>query len=98
MVPGGDPELALPRRFNASRLMVFEAFTTPASMKRWMIGPPRTTLPVCEIDVREGGAYRSVERDSRGGEMGAAGMDRAINAPPRFVATERCYPPWYPGD
>jgi uncharacterized protein YndB with AHSA1/START domain len=98
IVARGDREIAMSRRFDASRLMVFEAFTTPASMKRWMIGPPGTTLPVCEIDFRVGGAYRSVWRDARGGEMGAAGMYRAIDAPRRFVATERFDPPWYPGE
>jgi uncharacterized protein YndB with AHSA1/START domain len=32
IVARGDREIAMTRRFDASRLMVFEAFTTPASM------------------------------------------------------------------
>jgi len=94
----GDREIAMTRRFDAPRPMVFAAFTTPALMKRWMLGPPGTTLPVCEIDFRVGGAYRSVWRDAQGREMSAAGVYREIDAPRRFVATERFEPPWYPGE
>jgi len=94
----GDREIAMTRRFDAPRPMVFEAFTTPELMKRWMLGPPGTTLPVCEIDFRVGGAYRSVWCDAQGGEMSAAGVYREIDAPRRFVATERFDPPWYPGE
>ena len=93
----GDREIAMSRRFDAPRPMVFEAFTTPELMKRWMTGQPGTTLPICEIDFRVGGAYRSVWRTSRGDKMEAGGVYREIDAPRCFVATERFDPPWYPG-
>jgi uncharacterized protein YndB with AHSA1/START domain len=94
----GDREIAMTRRFDAPRRMVFEAFTKPELMKRWMTGPSGTTLPICEIDFRVGGAYRSVWRTSQGDTMEAAGVYREIDAPRRFVATERFDPPWYPGE
>ena len=94
----GDREIAMTRRFDAPRPMVFEAFTKPELMKRWMTGPPGMTLPICEIDFRVGGTYRSVWRKSQGEEMGASGVYREIDPPRRFVATERFDPPWYPGE
>jgi uncharacterized protein YndB with AHSA1/START domain len=94
----GDREIAMTRRFDAPRPMVFEAFTKPALMKRWMLGPPGMTLPICEIDFRVGGAYRSVWRTAQGTEMEAGGVYREIDAPRRFAATERFDPPWYPGE
>jgi uncharacterized protein YndB with AHSA1/START domain len=93
----GDREIVMTRLFNAARAMVFEAFTTPALMKRWMRGIDET-LAICEIDFRVGGAYRSVWRDAKGGGMSAAGLYREIDAPRRFVATERFDPPWYEGE
>jgi uncharacterized protein YndB with AHSA1/START domain len=94
----GDREVAMTRCFDAPRPLVFEAFTQPPLMKRWMLGPPGMTLPICEIDFRVGGAYRSVWRTAEGNRMQASGVYREIDAPRRFVATERFDPPWYPGE
>jgi uncharacterized protein YndB with AHSA1/START domain len=94
----GDREVTMTRRFNAPPALVFEAFTTPALLKRWMLGPSGTTMPVCEVDFRVGGAYRSVWIDPQIDEMSASGIYREIDAPHRFVATERFVPPWYPGE
>ena len=54
----GDSELVITRSFNAPRALVFDAFTKPELVKRWLLGPPGWTMPVCEIDLNVGGRYR----------------------------------------
>jgi uncharacterized protein YndB with AHSA1/START domain len=93
-----DREIAMTRVFAAPRRLVFEAFTKPELVKRWLLGPDGWSMPVCEIDLRVGGAYRYVWRHPRGSEMGMGGVYREIVAPARIVATERFDEPWYPGE
>jgi len=40
------------RVFDAPRRLVFDAFTKPELVKKWLLGPPGWTMPVCEIDLR----------------------------------------------
>jgi uncharacterized protein YndB with AHSA1/START domain len=86
------------RVFNAPRQLVFGALTKPELVKQWLLGPPGWTMPVCEIDLRVGGAYRFQWRGTDGAEMGTRGVFREIAPPERFVATERFDNPWYPGE
>ncbi|MEA2734033.1 MAG: hypothetical protein QOE14_484 [Humisphaera sp.] len=95
----GERELVMTRTFDAPRKMVFDAFTKPELLKRWLLGPPGWSMPVCDVDLRVGGAYRYVWRkDSDGTEMGMGGVYREIIAPDRFVATEKFDQAWYPGE
>ena len=95
----GDRELVMTRVLAAPRALVFDAFTKPDLVKRWLLGPPGWSMPVCEIDLRVGGKYRYVWRDDREGtEMGIGGMYREIVVPERLVATERFDQSWYPGE
>src|SRR5436309_10857145 len=94
-----DREIAMTRVFNAPRRLVFAALTRPELVKRWLLGPPGWSMPVCEIDLRVGGKYRYVwRRDSDGTDMGMGGVYREIVAPERLVATERFDQAWYPGE
>ncbi|PYO76333.1 MAG: ATPase [Gemmatimonadetes bacterium] len=87
------------RVFNAPRRLVFDAHTKPELVKRWLLGPPGWSMPVCEIDLRVGGKYRYVWRsDSDGTEMGMGGVYREVLAPERIVTTERFDEAWYPGE
>ncbi len=45
-------------------------------------------MPVCEIDLRPGGAWHFVWRRSDGTEMGMRGVYREITPPERLVSTE----------
>src|SRR5262249_50656249 len=92
-------EIVMTRVFNAPRAMVFKAFTQPELVKRWLLGPPGWSMPVCEIDLRVGGKYRYVwHNDKTGHEMGMGGVYREIVPPDRIVATEKFDDPWYPGE
>jgi len=95
----GDREIVMTREFNASRRLVFDAFTKPELVKQWLLGLPGWSMPVCEIDQRVGGAYRFVwRRDSDGSEMGMGGVYREIVPPERIVSTEVFDQAWYPSE
>jgi uncharacterized protein YndB with AHSA1/START domain len=95
----GDREIVIVRRFHASRAMVFDAYTKPDLVRRWLLGPPGWQMPVCEIDLRVGGSYRYVWRhDADGREMGMGGIFREIVRSERLVATEKFDESWYPGE
>jgi uncharacterized protein YndB with AHSA1/START domain len=94
-----DREIQVTRDFDAPRALVFDAFTQPKLVRRWLLGPPGWTMPVCEIDLRVGGAYRYVWRSEKdGSQMGLGGIFREIKPAARIVATERFDDAWYPGD
>lgn len=95
----GDREIVMTREFNAPRRLVFDALTKPELVKQWLLGPPGWSMPVCEIDLKVGGAYRYVwRRDSDGTEMGMGGVFREIVPPERIVSTEVFDQAWYPGE
>src|SRR5271156_248319 len=95
----GDRELVMTRVFDAPRRLVFEAFTKPELVRRWLLGPDGWSMPVCEIDLRVGGSYRYVwRRDRDGTEMGMGGVYREIVVPERLVSTEKFDEAWYPGE
>jgi uncharacterized protein YndB with AHSA1/START domain len=83
-----DREIVMTRVFDAPRRLVFEAWTNPEHLPHWMLGPEGWTMPVCEIDLRPGGAWHFVWRRSDGTEMGMRGVYREITPPKRLVSTE----------
>ena len=93
-----DNEIRVTRDFGAPRHVVFDAFTTPALLRRWLLGPPGWTMPVCEIDLTVGGAYRYVWRKAGVKDMGMGGTFREIVSPARLVVTEKFDESWYPGE
>lgn len=94
-----DREIVIERDFNARRQLVFDAFTQPALVRRWLLGPDGWTMPVCEIDLRVGGTYRYVWRkEGTGHEMGMGGVFREVVRPEKLVATEKFDQAWYAGE
>jgi uncharacterized protein YndB with AHSA1/START domain len=84
-----DREVRVVRQFAAQRELVWKAFTTPALLQRWLLGPPGWSMPVCEVDLRVGGAFRWRWRnDDDGKEFGFHGKFREIDPPARLVHTE----------
>src|SRR2546430_2321535 len=82
----GERDIVMTRVFDAPCQLVFDAHTKPELVKRWLLGPPGWSMPVCEIDLRVGGKYRFVWRHDRNGtEMGMGGVYREIKAPERIV-------------
>jgi uncharacterized protein YndB with AHSA1/START domain len=93
-----DREIVVRRTFDAPRRLVFEAFTTPALVQRWLFGRDDWPMVTCEIDFRVGGKYRYVWRNAEHGDMGMGGVYREIDAPNRTVHTELFDQDWTGGE
>jgi uncharacterized protein YndB with AHSA1/START domain len=90
-----DRDVVVVRSFNAPRTLVFDAWTKPELLQRWLLGPPGWTMPICEMDVRPGGKYRWRWRSEEDGkEFGFSGEFREVVRPSRLVTIER----YEPGD
>jgi uncharacterized protein YndB with AHSA1/START domain len=83
-----EVEIRMTRLFDAPRQLVFEAMTKPEHVKQWWgrLGDAYS-VPVCEIDLRIGGAWRFVNRHPEG-EAVFYGEYREITPPSRLVFTE----------
>ena len=79
-------EIVLTREFDAQRDLVFEAFSKPEHMAHWW-GQKGSSLPVCQMDFRPGGAWRFVEHTADGNDYGFRGEYRDIVRPERIVWT-----------
>jgi uncharacterized protein YndB with AHSA1/START domain len=60
-----EQELVFTRVFDAPRELVFKAWTDPKQVAQWW-GPRGFSNPVCELDLRPGGAIR-IHMRGRGG-------------------------------
>ena len=93
-----EREVVVARTFDAPRTLVFEAFTTPELVKRWLYGPDEWPMVACEIDFSVGGAYRYVWRHREKGDMAMGGVYREIVPPERIVHTELFDADWTGGE
>lgn len=94
----GDHEIVMTRVLNAPRHLVFDAFTKPELVKRWLGALAGWEFAVCEIDLRVGGKYRWVWKNTDGMQMGISGVYREIIPPEKIVSTEKFDEAWYPGE
>jgi len=92
-----DREIAMTRTFDAPRSLVWDAWTKPELLKRWLGVRNDWSFAVCEIDLRVGGAYRFVWRGPQG-DMGMGGVYSEVAPPERLVSTEKFDHAWYPGE
>src|SRR5262245_65005371 len=93
-----DREVQVKRSFRAPQALVYRAYTEPELVRRWLLGPPGWSMPLCEMDVRVGGRYRWRWRnDQDGAEFGFSGTFREVRPPSRIVHTE-AYDPGTVGD
>ena len=83
-----EQEIQLTRLFDAPRHLVFEAMTKPEHVREWWgrLGEGYS-VPVCEIDLRPGGAWRFVNRHPKG-EAAFYGEYREVTPPSRLIFTE----------
>jgi uncharacterized protein YndB with AHSA1/START domain len=83
-----DHEIRMTRLFDAPRHLVFEAMSRPEHITQWWgnLGEGYS-VPVCEVDLRVGGAWRFVNRHPQG-EAAFYGVYREIAPPDRIVFTE----------
>jgi uncharacterized protein YndB with AHSA1/START domain len=81
-----DRELVITRTFDAPREILFKMWTDPNHMAQWW-GPHGFTNPVCNLDVRAGGAIRIDMRGPEGTVYPMTGTFREIVRPERLVFT-----------
>jgi uncharacterized protein YndB with AHSA1/START domain len=82
----GLPFIDMTREFAAPRELVYRAHTDPELLAQW-IGPRRLTTHVERLDVRDGGTWRFVQRDTDGSEYGFHGVFHGLPSPERIVQT-----------
>lgn len=90
-----DHEVLIARIFDAPRALVFKAHTDPKHIRQWLGGFEGWTMPVCEVDLRLGGAWRYVF-EKNGGEMTMtlSGIFKEIVPDEKTVTTESWGPDW----
>lgn len=92
-----DHAILLVREFEAPRSLVWDCHTKPELVRKWLLGPPGWTMPVCEIDLRVGGKYRYVwAKDST--TMGMGGVFFEVAAPEKLGTTELFDQDWTGGE
>jgi uncharacterized protein YndB with AHSA1/START domain len=78
--------LVITRIFDAPRELVFKVWTDPKHVAQWW-GPKDFTNPVCEMDVRPGGAILIHMRGPDGVLYPVKGVFREVVEPERLVFT-----------
>lgn len=90
-----DLDLVISRTIDAPRKLVFDTWTDARTLTQWW-GPHGMTTPVCEIDLRPGGVFRTVMRDAKGTEYANEGVFLEVTAPERLVFSDAYAPGWRP--
>lgn len=86
-----DTDVVATRTFDAPRELVWDAFTKPEHIQRWLLGPDGWEMPICELDLRPGGKYRYgwAEAGTGANPFELSGEIREVEAPERIVHTEQ---------
>ena len=92
-----DRDLVITRVYDATRARVFRAWTDPAQLGAFW-GPHGTTLPFCEMDLKPGGAFRTVMRMPDGTEYPTSGVFLEVVENERLVFTDAYTAGWVPTD
>lgn len=83
-----NPVIELKRTFHAPREKVFEAWTRPELMQRWLCRTaPEAVVRVTSVDLRPGGAYRIEVDGYTGKHYSLAGEYREVRPPERLAFT-----------
>jgi uncharacterized protein YndB with AHSA1/START domain len=81
-----ERELVITRVFDAPRSLVYQAWTEPEHMVKWL-GPQGFTGKILKSELQVGGAYRFHMRDPQGGDHWQQGVFREIVKPEKLVYT-----------
>lgn len=80
-----DTSLRVERGFDATPEEVFDAWTTPAVLRRWWAVHPQGSTPIAEVDLRVGGRYRLSMETPDGERHTVQGQYSEIDRPRRLV-------------
>lgn len=95
-----DQHVRITRLIEGPRELVWQAYTNPELMKRWLLGPDGWRMSVCEISTEPGTSYRYAwepEEGTPGEAFGFDGEVLLVEDGRRMVTTEHMtgtdYPP-----
>ena len=91
-----DREIQITRQFRAPRDLVFDCWTVPALIRRWL-GFADWDFITCEFDARVGGKWHFQWRSPDGIDMGSGGEVLEITRPGWIKNTELYEPDWTSG-
>ncbi|QDV40576.1 hypothetical protein Enr13x_03820 [Stieleria neptunia] len=85
-----DTQVEVVRSFEAPVDSVWKPFTDADLVRRWMLGPPGWSMPICEMDFRVGGTYENVFRNEGDeSEIAMHGAFREIEMLSKIVQDEK---------
>lgn len=90
-----DTDLLLERVIDVPRATVWAAWTQPELLQQWFTPRPWTT-PLCEIDLRPGGIFRTIMRSPDGEEGDNAACYLEVVEHERLVWTTNLLPGFRP--
>ncbi len=88
-------DIELVREIDVPPALVWKAWTTPELVTQWFAPKPYET-PQCEIDLRPGGAFRTVMRSPEGEEFDSTGCYLEVVPDERLVWTSALAPGYRP--
>ena len=89
----GDTVVVITRHFNAPPALVYRAFTEPAILQRWLLGPDGWSMPVCIYEPWPGGKFRYEFLHEKGAGFHIDGEILEVDPGRRIVHTERMHLP-----
>ena len=89
-----DVESTSIRVVEAPRQLVWDVWTRPEHVRRWLLGYEGWTVTVCEIDLRPGGAWRYAWEHPEQGVLEMKGVYVEVSPPERLVNTESWGEEW----
>lgn len=95
--PDPERDLLLEREVDVPSELVWAAWTTPDYVKQWFAPAPFTTVD-CQVDLRPGGAFRTVMRSPEGEEVPNVGCYLEVVDRSRLVWTTLLGPGYRPAD
>ena len=95
MKPNPKLDLVLDREIDVPVELVWEAWTTPESIKHWFCPKP-WSVTACEIDLRVGGAFSFTMRSPEGQEFPNVGCYLDIVPNRRLIWTDTLLPGFRP--
>ena len=87
----GKQELFIIREFEAPRELVYQAFTDPKLLLRWL-GPCDMKTKIDVLEPGSGGRWRFIHATKDGHEFGFHGVCHEATAPERLIG-QKLHPP-----
>jgi uncharacterized protein YndB with AHSA1/START domain len=82
----GKPEIITTAVFDAPRGLVFKVYTDQNLIPKWW-GPRNLTTTIDKMELRQGGAWRFIQRDAEGKEYASNGVYLEVMPPEKLVST-----------